>query len=80
MQMIGIVLKSSKAADYINQIMGLEAEAQEFLGAIVQQCLGSICEDGTGRSSNTSMDRGGGGALDFNSSAGNNSGIENHLK
>ena len=47
--MIGISLKSQKAATYIDQIMGLEEEAQEFLGAIVEDCLGSIEEDTSGR-------------------------------
>jgi len=51
--MIGVSLKSQKAATYIDQIMGLNEEAQEFLGSIVEDCLGSIEEDtNTGRSSN----------------------------
>lgn len=33
--MIGIALKSQKAGEYINEIMGLEQENQEELGAIV---------------------------------------------
>ena len=35
--------------------MGLEEDAQEELGAIVEECLGSMGEDGTGRSSNASQ-------------------------
>ena len=53
--MIGIALKSQKAGDYINEIMGLEQENQEELGAIVQNCLDSITEDSSGRSSSASQ-------------------------
>ena len=52
--MIGVALKSQKAATYIDQIMGLEEENQEFLGAIVEDCLASI-EDARNTSANVSV-------------------------
>ena len=41
-QTFGTVLKSAKAAVYIEQLMELEDEDQETLGLIVQSCLGAI--------------------------------------
>ena len=53
-QTFGIVLKSHKAADYIEQLMDLDEEDQEILGLIVQSCLGAIDDNNSsiGSSSN----------------------------
>ena len=51
---ISIALKSSKASDYIEQLMTLEEETQEFLQTIVEVCLGSLEEGGNARVSNNS--------------------------
>ena len=55
-QTLGIVLKSAKAAVYIEQLMELEDEHQETLGLIVQSCLGAIDDNNSsiGSSSNHS--------------------------
>ena len=55
-QTFGIVLKSAKAAVYIEQLMELEDEHQETLGLIVQSCLGAIDDNNSsiGSSSNHS--------------------------
>ena len=50
-QMIGIALKSSRAADYIEQLMELEESFQESLQAIVEDCLASIDDGTSGRTS-----------------------------
>lgn len=54
-QTIGIALKSSKAETYIEQLMGLEEDVQEDLGAIVESCLGSIEDGSSSRSSALSL-------------------------
>jgi len=54
-QTIGIALKSSKAEVYIEQLMGLEEDVQEDLGAIVESCLGSIEDGSSSRSSALSL-------------------------
>ncbi len=51
-QTIGVALKSSKAAVYIEQLMGLEEDVQRDLSAIVENCLASI-EDGNSSRSNS---------------------------
>ena len=55
-QTFGTVLKSAKAAVYIEQLMELEDEDQETLGLIVQSCLGAIDDNNSsiGSSSNHS--------------------------
>ena len=51
-QTIGVALKSSKAAVYIEQLMGLEEDVQRDLSAIVENCLAAI-EDGNSNRSNS---------------------------
>ena len=41
-QTIAVALRSSKAADFIEQLMSLDEEHQECLEIIVKECLGSI--------------------------------------
>ena len=45
-QTIGIALKSHRSEVYIERLMALSEESQEYLGAIVQTCLEAIYEGG----------------------------------
>ena len=56
-QTIAIALKSGKAANYIEQLMTLDEETQECLGAIVEECLAAIDDGNSGGRSSTQSDR-----------------------
>ena len=56
-QTIAIALKSGKAANYIEQLMTLNEETQECLGAIVEECLAAIDDGNSGGRSSTQSDR-----------------------
>ena len=53
-QTIGIALKCKKGAEYIEQLMTLESEAQEHLGALVKTSLSAIEDMNSCVSSNRS--------------------------
>ena len=56
-QTIAIALKSGKAANYIEQLMTLNEETQECLGAIVEECLAAIDDGNSGGRFSTQSDR-----------------------
>ena len=49
-QAIGIALKSSKAATYIERLISLDADSQESLGVVVEESLAAIGDGNSGRS------------------------------
>ena len=55
-QTLGVALKSRKGADYIEQLMTLDPESQEHLGAIVKTCLSAIDDRCSSKSSSRSID------------------------